>query len=503
MQLLANEAVGWEPHPRLSTRRYDMNISEETKIHDLLASYPFLEDFLVARNNRYGGLKNPLMRHTIGRVATLKRVAGIGGEETAALLGALRHEIDRMKQAGFQAFIGKKYVDPDKLGKLKEIVIALHEGDDPELLKKRFTALVQSVTATEIADLEQSLIDDGMPEQEVRRLCDLHVAMFEDALDSHAVPDMPPGHPVHTFMLENRIAEGIIEKLVSLRRECGEPPEPAALQAKRERFSILLAELDEITVHYSRKENQLFPLLEKHGVTGPSRVMWSIHDDIRGLLKQVRAALDANRLDELVYSLKEVVEAITSMIYKEEHILLPMSLDILSKDDWDTVRRGENAIGFAWISPPAMEKGERPETAPTAAEGKLAMATGLLDLAQVNLMLTNLPVDISFVDENDRVIYYSDCPERIFPRSPAVIGRAIQNCHPAESVANVNRILNAFRKGEQKSAEFWIDFGGKFILIQYFALVDGNGGYRGCLEVSQDITRIKGLTGEKRLLDWQ
>jgi DUF438 domain-containing protein len=180
-----------------------------------------------------------------------------------------------------------------------------------------------------------------------------------------------------------------------------------------------------------------------------------------------------------------------------------MSLDILSKDDWDTGRRGENAIGFAWISPPAKEEGERPEKAPTAADGKLAMDTGLLDLAQVNLMLTHLPVDISFVDENDRVIYYSDCPERIFPRSPAVIGRAVQNCHPAESVGAVNRILNAFRKGEQKSAEFWIDFGGKFILIQYFAVFDGNGRYRGCLEVSQDITRIKGLTGEKRLLDWQ
>jgi len=503
MQLLANEEVGWESHPRLSTRRYDMNISEETKIHDLLASYPFLEDFLVARNSHYGGLKNPLMRHTLGRVATLKRVAGIGGEEPAALLEALRHQIDRMKQAGFQAFIGKKYVDPDKLGKLKEIVIALHEGDDPELLKKRFTALVQSMTATEIADFEQSLIDDGMPEQEVRRLCDLHVAMFEDALDSHAIPDMAPGHPVHTFMLENRIAEGIIEKLASLRRECGEPPESAALQAKRERFSVLLAELGAITVHYTRKENQLFPLLEKHGVTGPSKVMWSIHDEIREMLKRTRAALDGNRLEEMVPTLKEAVTAVSSMIYKEEHILFPMSLDILSKEDWDTVRQGENAIGFAWISPPAEAGGERPKVAPAVAEGQLAMDTGQMDLAQVNLMLTHLPVDISFVDENDQVIYYSDSPERIFPRSPAVIGRAVQNCHPAESVGNVNRILNAFRKGDRKTAEFWIDFGGKFILIQYFAVFDGNGRYRGCLEVSQDITRIKGLTGEKRLLDWQ
>lgn len=127
----------------------------------------------------------------------------------------------------------------------------------------------------------------------------------------------------------------------------------------------------------------------------------------------------------------------------------------------------------------------------------------MLDLAQINLVFTHLPVDISLVDENDRVVYYSDCPDRIFPRSPAVIGRAVQNCHPADSVATVNRILDAFRNGEQKRAEFWITFGGRFILIQYFAVFDGKGSYRGCLEVSQDVTKIRQLEGEKRLLDWQ
>lgn len=186
------------------------------------------------------------------------------------------------------------------------------------------------------------------------------------------------------------------------------------------------------------------------------------------------------------------------------HILFPMAIEIFSREDWQRVRQGEEAIGFAWIEPPPAMEMETGATEPKVVpEGAFEMRTGLLDLTQINLMLTHLPVDISFVDEQDRVLYYSDCPERIFPRSPAVIGRAVQNCHPAESVEMVNRILDAFRNGEKRKAEFWINFGGRFILIQYFAVVDGDGRYRGCLEVSQDVTEIRGLEGEKRLLDWQ
>lgn len=481
-----------------------MKISLETKIHDLLVAYPFLEDFLVARNPRYKNLKNPLMRNTIGRIATMKQVAAAGGEETDALISSLQQEVEHRTREGFQTFIGKKYVDPEKQGKLKEIILALHDGEDPQVLKKRFSELLEGITATEIADLEQSIIDDGMPEKEVRRLCDLHVALFEDSLDPNAVPDMPPGHPVHTYMLENRKAEQVLKQITDLLGEAGELPDQVRLSAARERLAPLVHELGAVTIHYTRKENQLFPVLEKHGVTGPSRVMWGIHDDIRALLKRTRAALEQGQLEEMHAALKEAVKAIGEMIFKEEHILFPMSIEIFAQEDWDRVRHGEEAIGYAWIEPPAATPEQRQPLKPEAtAEGGFEMRTGLLDLAQINLMLTHLPVDISFVDEEDKVIYYSDCPERIFPRSPAVIGRAVQNCHPAESVEMVNRILNAFRNGEKKKAEFWITFGGKFILIQYFAVVDGEGRYRGCLEVSQDVTDIRRLEGEKRLLDWQ
>ncbi|HCM29157.1 MAG TPA: hypothetical protein DIC34_21915 [Treponema sp.] len=121
---------------------------------------------------------------------------------------------------------------------------------------------------------------------------------------------------------------------------------------------------------------------------------------------------------------------------------------------------------------------------------------------QIDLMLKALPVDVSFVDEFDRVLYYTDAADRIFPRSPAVIGRDVSNCHPPKSVAIVHRILEAFRKKEKTEAEFWIEMGGKFIHIRYFPVYGSGGEYKGVVEVSQDVTAIRALQGQRRLLDW-
>ena len=485
-----------------------MKISIETKIHDLLVAYPFLEDFLVARNSRYKNLKNPLIRNIIGRIATIRQVALTGGEEAVELIASLQHEVDLKSREGFQAFIAKKYVDPSRQRKLKEIVLALHDGEDPQLLKKQFAGLIEGITPTEIADLEQSIIDDGMPEKDVRRLCDLHVALFEDSLDPSTVPDMPPGHPVHTYMLENRRAEQLIKEITELLGESGEMPEREELTAARKSLAPLLEELGAVTIHYARKENQFFPVLEEHGLTSPSKAMRGIHDDIRGLLKKARTAYAREQQEEMFTSLHEAVREIGEMIFKEEHVLFPMALEIFSNADWERVRHGEEAIGFAWIEPPLAMQVETgaatPKATPKAVpEGALEMRTGLLDLSQINLMLTHLPVDISFIDEQDKVIYYSECAGRIFPRSPGDIGRSVQSRHPVDSVEKVDRIVNAFRNGEKTRADFWINFGGKFVLIQYFAVVDGDGRYRGCLEVVQDVTEIRRLEGEKRLLDWQ
>jgi hypothetical protein len=293
----------------------------------------------------------------------------------------------------------------------------------------------------------------------------------------------------------------------------GHPPNPEAFAEHSQALGTFIEQLSKIDIHYTRKENQLFPMLEAHHFTGPSQVMWSIHDDIRAHMKQTREAFAKNDPAQTVSSLKEAIQAVRDMIYKEEHILFPTSLDMLTDSEWVKVKKGEADIGFAWVEP---EKGWPEEIIAEAAEAvpepeeilqdvaaALGLDTGRMTLEQINLVLTHLPVDLTFVDENDRVAYYSEGSERIFPRSPAIIGREVRNCHPPKSVHVVNKILDAFKSGARDTADFWIELGAKFIYIRYFAVRDKNGYYRGTLEVSQDLTEIRKLEGQQRLLDWE
>jgi len=292
----------------------------------------------------------------------------------------------------------------------------------------------------------------------------------------------------------------------------GQPPAMAAFKKHREALDALIRRLSEIDIHYTRKENQLFPMLEAHHFSGPSQVMWSIHDDIRALLKRARTAFEQNHPVQTADSLKEAIQAIRDMIYKEEHILYPTSLDMLSDSEWINVQQGEAAIGFAWVVPDqgwpeeiiaaSGEAAAEPMDVLTNVAAALGLDTGQMTLEQINLLLTHLPVDLTFVDENDRVAYYSEGPARIFPRSPAIIGREVRNCHPPKSVHVVNKILDAFKSGARDTAAFWIELGGRFIYIRYFAVRDAKADYRGTLEVSQDLTEIRKLKGQQTLLDW-
>jgi len=372
------------------------------------------------------------------------------------------------------------------------------------VLKNRFKALVAHVSPSEIAHMEQKLIEEGMPETEVKRLCDVHVAVFKEALEKHEIPGAPAGHPVHTFMLENRASEKIMIDIDQLFEKLGPDPNEELFSDNRNDLWPLIDRLSDVQIHYLRKENQLFPLLEAHEISGPSQVMWAIHDDIRDLLKKAREHSSRSPASESMATLKEAVSAIREMIYKEEHILYPMSLETLTETEWGQVKAGEEEIGYAWIKPESgWAPSAEPEPGPVAGEEKIRLDTGFISRDLINLMLTHLPVDITFVDAEDRVAYYSQGKERIFPRSPAIIGRKVQRCHPPDSVHIVNKILDAFKDGSKDIAEFWLQLGGKFILIRYFAVRDGNGAYNGCLEVSQDISQIRKIEGQKRLLDWE
>jgi uncharacterized protein len=494
-----------------------MTLTPKTTVRTLLKEYPFLLEFLAAYHPELGRLTNPVMRRTMGRMATMEKVAELTGlplnQIMSDIAGAVAaHTGTRPAVADTTAGGG---IDPVRLETLKQIVLDLHAGYPMDELKQRFANLVEDVEASEIAAMEQRLMEEGMTSAEVKRLCDVHVQVFAAALDEHEPVSAPVGHPVDTFQRENQALLQIttsLRKVAAAVREAGD--EPAELTRLRPGLQATLTRLGEIERHYLRKENQLFPFLEKHAVEGPSKVMWALHDDIRAALKETRAALAAEHTVEAARGALQVAQMADDMVNKEEKILFPMAIDTLSDAEWAEIRAGEDEIGYAFLAavPPWPAAEEAAGGGATAAEaaraaavhpgvaGVLALKTGGLTVEQLNLMLTVLPIDVSFVDEHDTVRFYSE-GERIFPRSPGVIGRRVQNCHPPASVHKVQQILDAFRAGEKSTAEFWIELQGKFLHIRYFAVRDQAGAYRGVVETVQDATGIRALEGQRRLLD--
>ena len=484
-----------------------MQLSASTNINDLLSTHPFLEDFLVAYNPHFAMLKNKIARATVGRVATLGAAARIAGVDINALLRDTAAVIEKATATRPEVFEGGSGMNRDqRIAMLGHIIAELHDGGDLATARQHFAQAVGDVDAGEIADMEEEMIRGGLPVGEVQRLCDVHVGAFRDSLDQKKELSLPAGHPVHTYMADNKIIAALATQLSEIARKLG-----ADASLAGELLPVLtaaLAKYDGLDNHYKRKENQLFPLLERHGVTGPSQVMWGIHDQIRAQWKQAKTSAESGDIQALVDGIPALARGMVEMVYKEEKILFPMSMEKLSAADWVEVKHGEDELGYGLAKPsfslPLAAGRPSPSPAPApAAAGLLSLGTGALSLEVLDLLLKHLPLDLSFVDENDVVRYYSESKERIFPRTPAAIGRTVQNCHPPRSVDTVNRILESFRAGKKDVAAFWINMGPRFIHIRYFAVRDNAGQYRGCLEVTQDIGEIRALEGERRLLDWK
>ncbi len=400
-----------------------------------------------------------------------------------------------------------EYIDnySQRMETLKDMIRQLHAGAEVDHVKARFAELLQEVGAGEIAQIEQELITEGLPATEIRRLCDVHVSVFRDSLDQQAQPESVPGHPVYTLRAENEAAAAVLDDL-----------ERAIQRGDRPSARRLLASLMTYERHYARKENVLFPYLEKYGFTGPSSVMWAIHDDIRADLRRLAALLDAEpqaatgplsqEIQQIFFKLST---AIREMFYKEDKILLPAALERLNLGDWTAIRNQEDEIGYAFVQPGDEWLAAPPIAQPTPAhqpeesgpQAGISLSTGALSASEINAIFGLLPLDVTFVDKDDKVKFFSESRDRIFQRTPAVIGRSVQACHPQASVHRVQQILDDFRAGRRDVAEFWIQMQDRFIHIRYFPVRDDQGSYLGTLEVTQDITRLRNLDGERRLLD--
>lgn len=394
---------------------------------------------------------------------------------------------------------------------LKSIIKDLHDGKDPKDVKERFADLIKNVSATEISEMEQSLMMEGMEVGEIQKLCSVHAEIFKGSIQeihSPTSPDKTPGHPVHTFKLENRELEKLIEEAIK--------PQFESIKESKDGTKLAglkdsLSKLWEIDKHYSRKENLLFPYLEKYEITAPPQVMWGVDDEVRAYIKEARNIINQfnGQWEELFSNLDKAINEINEMIFKEENILFPMALDTLTEDEWYNIAEESAEIGFCLTEPLAKWKPEKTESykedkkdIENIDEDKdmLQFESGMLTFKQIELMLNHLPIDITFIDENDTFKYFSLGKERIFSRTKSAIGRDVHNCHPPASVHIVDKILTDFKTGKKDSEEFWIQMGPTFVYIRYFAVRDENGKYMGTVEVSQNIKPIQEITGEKRLL---
>lgn len=390
---------------------------------------------------------------------------------------------------------------------LKGMILKLHEGVSPDVVKEEFRANFQGVSSYEISQMEQNLIAEGMTVEEIQNLCDVHADIFKGSVDevhTRSKEEESIGHPVRVlreenYALTNLIDEDILPKLDAF---INHPEAPVK--------NLLLQDINmlwDIDKHYSRKENIIFPYMEKYGMSAPPKVMWGVDDEIRAEIKAVKQLIIDEDRDALRERALPLMVRIKEMIFKEEQILIPMILDKFTEDEWLEIADDSDEVGYCLVSPEGKWTPDRvgfiggmTKKKEETPEGNVRFGVGFLTVKELEKVLNALPVDVTFIDENDTVKYFNLAKERIFARTKSVIGRTVQNCHPPQSVGTVEKLLADFKAGTKDEESFWINSRGMFILINYYAIRDDNGKYMGTLEVTQNVKGIRELEGEKRIL---
>ncbi len=386
---------------------------------------------------------------------------------------------------------------------IKDIIRQLHEGKTVEEVKSQFEKVFHGVSASEISKAEGALIAEGLPVEEVQKLCDVHAAVFKGTIEEIHQPEEPaliPGHPVQVLVRENKRISHILDKAVRPFLSLKALEDPNAM----EQLKAGIDQLKDISIHYKKKENLYFPYMEKYGVTAPPKVMWGVDDEIRARIKEV-AALTASQSipkETLIQKAQDMADKIQEMIFKEENIMVPMMMENLTMEDWKTIAQGSGEIGYMieHVAQWEPEAGEEEHECVKTEEGIIKLPSGELKTEELTALLNTLPFDITFVDEKDEVKYFSEGKDRAFPRTRTIIGRNVSNCHPPASVHIVEKIVEDFKSGRKDEEDFWIRMGNKYILIRYYAVRNEAGKYLGVAEVTQDIDEIQKITGEKRLM---
>ena len=416
-------------------------------------------------------------------------------------------------------------IDAKKLEIVHEIKSAYDEGKiSLEEARKSLKDRVQHLAPYEIAIIEQEMVvesEDECIKEDIQAMLEV----FQDVLVTKD-QELPENHPISCYRRENAKMKKLLLSVEDL----------VQYPLIKNQWLELYEELLKFKIHLSRKQNQLYPVLEKKGFTRPTTTMWTLDDFIRDEIAECYNLLLEDKEEEFIGKQAELVADVRDLMDKEENILYPTSLEMINEEEFRYMAEGDQEIGFAYISVQADKSCNSASASSSASastagaplsglssapgfaeelagllgkygfnnkEEKLNVSTGQLTLEQINLIYQHMPVDLSYVDENELVCFYTDTKHRVFPRSKNVIGRDVKNCHPKASVHIVEEIIKKFRSGEQDKAEFWINKPDLFIYIIYYAVRDENGKFRGVLEMMQDCTHIRSLQGSQTLLTWE
>jgi hypothetical protein len=407
-------------------------------------------------------------------------------------------------------------IPEEKKKQLKQIIAQLHAGAPPEKVKERFKEVIEGISSEEIAKIEQELVTEGMPREEIQNLCDVHMAIFREKLEKQKM-DVPAGHPISILLEEHKIMLQLAEKLNTIAKKAQQITDKSYMGEEIHKLEHIARDFTDSEKHYLREENVLFPVLEKHGITEPPAIMWTEHNHIReekkklnNLVQKYGAVGFHDFKEELLQVAAALNEMLQSHFFKENNILFPTAMQVVTENEWPDVRKDFDEIGYCCFTPSQLiealqvtETAKEERKTETVPEGTLEFETGKLTKAEAEAILDTLPIDVSFVDANDEVKYFNKAEKRIFVRTKAVLGRKVQMCHPQKSIHIVNKIVEAFKAGKKDTAEFWITLDNRFIHIRFFAVRGKDGRYLGTAEVVQDATGIRNLEGQRRLLDWE
>lgn len=502
-------------------------------VFDLCTSYPELKGVMASIG--FDEITKPGRLQTMGRLMNIPKGCKSKGLELDDVVTALQaagfevEGVDAPKPDQTQAPEGA--TPEERRALLKGYLERLSAGEDVEAVRADFVASFDGVDAGEIASAEQALIAGGVPVDKVQQLCDVHASLFDGAVackPAAGAPEGQPGHPVWVLRAENaEVAKTVAQAradVVATRALAAPSPEMAeALQGDID----LLAQ---VLPHYRRKEELLFPHLEAHGVEGPSKVMWGKDDEVRGYLKMAEMLLGGaaasptpGNLGSVADQVEEATDGMESMVTKEENVLVPLLLENLTATEWTQIAAESGEYGYSYIEEPpawkadalalaedrlkameaagsdnAAEAGATPTEEGLPSDAKVHLSTGDFTIAQLEALFATLPLDLTFVDADDKTRFFSHGDTRVFPRPKSCLGRDVYACHPPKSQAMVHQVFEDFRSGKRDTYEFWIHLKGRFIYIRYFAVRDADGTYLGALETTQDITEISQLEGDNR-----